>query len=127
MFLEIKRLLESGKSGVSPDGWRRRFVLLCVKRMMTLPFTFPSWVLALFDGVSSGLQEPLAPFQALDTTTIRRALLAQMRYVAAFSNNILGSEASTFGGIGSRTVASKVHGRGCTGQLGSLPLHLFRN
>ena len=46
-----------------------------------------------------GLQGPLEPFQALAATTVRRALLSQMRYVADVAAALLRDVYSTSGGL----------------------------
>ena len=58
-------------------------------------------MLALFDGTQlRSLQGPLAPFLALaDATTVRRALLAQMRYVADVAASLPYDAYSTSGGL----------------------------
>ena len=58
-------------------------------------------VLALFDETQlRGLQGPLEPFRALaDPTTVRRALLAQMRYVADVAASLPQDVYSTSGGF----------------------------
>ena len=68
-------------------------------------------VLALFD---EGLQGPLEPFRALaDPTTVRRALLAQMWYVADVAASLPHSGVTV-----SRGVASvKKDGLGSTSRL----------
>ena len=58
-------------------------------------------MLGLFDGTQvRGLQGPLGPFQALaDPTTVRRALLLEMRYVADVATSLPRDVYSTSGGL----------------------------
>ena len=97
----LERLLEAAKNGVSLDGLAEALRPAARQAHDDLATYLTELVLALFDGTQlRSLQGPLALFQALaDATTVRRALLAQMRYVADVAASLPHDAYSTSGGL----------------------------
>ena len=97
----LERLLEAVKNGVSLDGLAEAMRPAARQAHDDLATYLTVLVLALFDGTQlRSLQGPLAPFQALaDATTVRRALLAEMRYVADVAASLPHDAYSTSGGL----------------------------
>ena len=89
------------RDGVSLDGLADALRPAARQAHDDLATYLTELVLALFDGPQlRSLQGPLAPFQALaDATTVRRALLAQMRHVADVAASLPHDAYSTSGGL----------------------------
>ena len=76
------------RSDIPSEGLQRHFDRLCDTRTMTLPRTSLSLCLPFLMNRSSETCRD-QPFRALaDPTAVRRALLAQMRYVANVATSL---------------------------------------
>ena len=97
----LERLLEAVRSGTAPEGLAEAMRPAARQAHDDLATYLTELVIGLFDGAQlRGLQGPLEPFQALaDPTTVRRALLSQMRYVADVASSLPRDVYSTSGGL----------------------------